>query len=49
MIVGDASGFYRLMVDRDLDAVSIEGDVDAVRGVLAALPTPAEPTTATAV
>ena len=48
MIVGDASAFYRLLVDRDLDAVSIDGRVDAVRGLLAALPTPAE-TTATAV
>jgi len=36
------------MVDRDLDAVSIEGEVDAVRGMLAALPLPQESATATA-
>ena len=29
MIVGDAPAFYALMVDRDVDAVSIEGDVEA--------------------
>ena len=38
VIVGDGSGFYHLMVDRDLDAVTIEGDVDVVRALLAALP-----------
>ena len=38
LIVGDAPGFYRLLVDRELDGVSIEGDVDAVRSLLAALP-----------
>jgi hypothetical protein len=31
------------MVDRDLDAVSIEGDVEVVREMLAALPALAEP------
>ena len=36
------SGFYRLMVDRDLDAVSVEGDAEAVRSMLASLP-PAVP------
>ena len=29
---------YRLMVDRDLDAVVVEGSPDAVRSMLAALP-----------
>ena len=48
VIVGDASGFYRLLVDRDLEAVSIDGSVDAVRALLAALPAPPEPATATA-
>ena len=37
-IVGDSLGFYRLMVDRDLDAVAVEGDADAVRSMLASLP-----------
>ena len=48
VIVSDPPGFFRLMVDRDLDAVSIEGEVDAVRGMLAALPLPQESATATA-
>ena len=38
VVVGDGSGFYHLMVERDLGAVSIEGDVEAVRAMLAALP-----------
>ena len=38
VIVGDGSGFYHLMVERDLAAVSIEGDVAAVRALLATLP-----------
>ena len=38
VVVGDARGFYCLMVERDLDAVSIEGDADAVRAILALLP-----------
>ncbi len=38
VIVGDGSGFFNFMVERDLGAVSIEGDVDAVRELLAALP-----------
>lgn len=37
-VVGDAAGFYRLLVERDLDAVAIEGSADAVRELLAALP-----------
>ena len=31
-------GFYHLLVDRDIDAVSIEGRSDAIRDMLAALP-----------
>jgi DNA-binding HxlR family transcriptional regulator len=38
VVVSDAAGFYCLLVDRDVDAVSIEGDVDAVRTMLASLP-----------
>ncbi len=38
VIVGDPPDFYCLMVDRDIDAVAIEGDADAVRAMLAALP-----------
>ena len=38
-IVGEGSGFYHLMVERDLGAVAVEGDVEAVRAMLAALPT----------
>jgi DNA-binding HxlR family transcriptional regulator len=38
VVVGDAPAFYCLMVERDADAVSIEGDADAVRAMLAALP-----------
>ena len=38
VIVGDPPDFYRLMVDRDIDAVAIEGDADAVGAMLAALP-----------
>ena len=43
VIVGDASAFYRLLVDRDLDAVSIEGRSEAIREMLAALPRTAQP------
>ncbi len=38
VIAGDPPGFYSLMVDRDIEAVSVEGDADAVRAMLAALP-----------
>ena len=48
VIVGDAPGFYRLMVERELDGVSIEGDVEVVRAMLAALPAPVERASATA-
>ena len=38
VVVADGPGFYHLMVERDLGAVSVEGDVEAVRAMLAALP-----------
>ena len=49
VIVGDARGFYCLMVDRDATAVSIEGDAEAVHAMLAALPSmqPAQAATGT--
>ena len=47
VVTGDAPGFYLLVVDRNLDAVSISGSKRAVRTVLAALP--AQPASAPAV
>jgi DNA-binding HxlR family transcriptional regulator len=47
VVTGDAPGFYRLVVDRDLDAVSISGSKTAVRDVLATLP--AQPASAATV
>ena len=38
VVSGDATGFFRLLVDRDVDAVSIEGDRAAVDALLASLP-----------
>lgn len=38
IVTGDPPGLYRLMVDRDINAVSIEGRSDAIRAMLAALP-----------
>jgi hypothetical protein len=38
VVTGDAPGFYCLLVDRDIDAVSIEGDVEALSAMLASLP-----------
>ncbi|MEP7224816.1 MAG: helix-turn-helix domain-containing protein [Actinomycetota bacterium] len=38
IVTGDAPGFYLLVFDRDLDAVSISGSKRAVRDVLATLP-----------
>lgn len=43
VVVADGSGFYRLMVERHLGAINVEGDVEVVRAMLAALPNvPAE-------
>jgi hypothetical protein len=39
VVTGDAPGFYCLMVDRDMAAVTVEGDRSAVEATLAALPT----------
>jgi DNA-binding HxlR family transcriptional regulator len=39
VVTGDAPGFYCLMVDRDIAAVTVEGDRSAVEATLAALPT----------
>jgi DNA-binding HxlR family transcriptional regulator len=38
IVIGDAPGFYRLMVDRTTDGVSIDGDAEAIDAMLAALP-----------
>jgi DNA-binding HxlR family transcriptional regulator len=38
VVSGDPQGFYCLMVDRDIDAVSVEGDAETVRAMLASLP-----------
>jgi DNA-binding HxlR family transcriptional regulator len=47
VIVGDPPGFYSLMVERDIEAVAVEGDANAVRALLDALP-PAQPAEANA-
>ncbi|HJR95457.1 MAG TPA: helix-turn-helix domain-containing protein [Gaiellaceae bacterium] len=39
VVTGDAPGFYCLMVDRDIEAVNVEGERSAVEAMLAALPT----------
>jgi DNA-binding HxlR family transcriptional regulator len=47
IVGGDPQDFYSLMVDREIDAVSIEGRADVIREMLAALPaTPPEPVAA---
>jgi DNA-binding HxlR family transcriptional regulator len=38
VVVSDATGFYRLLVERALDAVAIEGDPRAVQALLDTLP-----------
>ena len=38
VVVGDAGGFYDLMVSRNLAAVAVEGDTRAVEEMLASLP-----------
>jgi DNA-binding HxlR family transcriptional regulator len=43
VVTGDPADFYRLMVDRDIEAVAIDGRSDAVRQMLAALPRTAQP------
>jgi len=39
IVTGNPQGFFALLVDRDLDAISIDGDAAAVRRVLETLPT----------
>jgi DNA-binding HxlR family transcriptional regulator len=41
VVTGDAAGFYHLVVDRDLDAVSVRGSRTTLRALLATLPPPA--------
>ena len=41
VITGDAAGFYALVVERDLEGVTIDGSEEAVREVLTTLPEPA--------
>jgi DNA-binding HxlR family transcriptional regulator len=41
VVKGDATCFYRLVVDRDVDAVTVEGSRAAVRRLLQTLPPPA--------
>jgi DNA-binding HxlR family transcriptional regulator len=41
VVEGDAAGFYRLVVERDLAAVSLLGDATVVEKLLATLPQPA--------
>jgi len=41
VVTGDAAGFYHLVVDRDLDAVSVRGSRTTLRALLAMLPPPA--------
>jgi DNA-binding HxlR family transcriptional regulator len=49
VVIGDAPGFYRLLVARDIDAVSVEGSRDALQALLASLPpSPAAAETAAA-
>jgi hypothetical protein len=44
IVSSDARGFYRLLVERDLEAVAIEGDRASVSELVAALPAaPAAP------
>jgi DNA-binding HxlR family transcriptional regulator len=38
VVEGDVNGFYALLVNRDLGAVKVHGDRDAVRALLEALP-----------
>jgi DNA-binding HxlR family transcriptional regulator len=42
IVVGDPPAFHCLLFDRDIDAVSVEGDVGVLRSTLASLP-PAAP------
>jgi DNA-binding HxlR family transcriptional regulator len=41
VVEGDAAGFYHLVVDRDLDAIAVNGDRSVVAALLQTLPEPA--------
>ena len=43
VVIGDPPDFYRLMVDRDIDAVRVDGRSEAIREMLASLPRTAQP------
>ena len=43
VVEGDRAGFFHLVVDRDLDAVTVRGSRTVLRGVLATLPPPLAP------
>ena len=47
VVTGDAAGFYHLVVDGDIDAVSVEGSDQALRALLTMLPPPAPPVAVT--
>jgi hypothetical protein len=38
VVTGNARGFYSLFVDRDFDAVEVEGDHDALDRLVRAVP-----------
>jgi DNA-binding HxlR family transcriptional regulator len=38
VVIGDAAGFYRLMVDRDIAGVTVEGSTGAIEAMLESLP-----------
>ncbi len=40
VVTTDAIGFYHLLVDRDLDGITVDGDSEALAAFLAALPQP---------
>jgi DNA-binding HxlR family transcriptional regulator len=48
VVLGAPADFYKLMVDHDLEAVSVEGDVAAVKAMLETLPSRGASRTATA-
>jgi hypothetical protein len=46
VVESDRSGFYRLMVDRDLGCATIAGDASVVRSLIESLPYEAAPSAA---